>query len=85
MPEAGQRIVCFGDLIDDVVAVPQGPIRDDTDTEASIRILPGGSAANTAAWLGSLGADVDFVGIVGSADVARHEASLPGVRAHLRG
>ena len=85
MPEPGQRIVCFGDLIDDVVAVPQGPIRDDTDTEASIRILPGGSAANTAAWLGSLGADVDLVGIVGSADVARHEASLPGVRAHLRG
>ncbi|MFM9878108.1 MAG: carbohydrate kinase family protein [Rhodoglobus sp.] len=87
MPELGtrERIICFGDVIDDVVAVPAGPIRDDTDTEASIRILPGGSAANTAAWLGSLGAAVDFIGIVGAADVARHSSALPGVTAHLTG
>jgi sugar/nucleoside kinase (ribokinase family) len=77
------RIICFGDVIDDVVAVPAGPIRDDTDTPADIAFTAGGSAANTAAWLGSLGAAVDFVGIVGTADVARHTEALPGVVAHL--
>ena len=45
----------------------------------------GGSAANTAAWLGSLGARVDFVGSVAAADVDRHAALLPNVAAHLRG
>ena len=79
------RIVCFGDVIDDIVAVPNGPIRDDTDTESSIRFTSGGSPANTAAWLGSLGADVDFVGRVAAADVARHSALLPGVTPHLAG
>lgn len=78
------RIVCFGDIIDDVVAVPDGPIRDDTDTPSSIRFRPGGSPANTAAWLGSLGASVDFVGVVGAGDAARHSAALPGVVARLR-
>jgi sugar/nucleoside kinase (ribokinase family) len=80
-----ERIVCFGDVIDDIVAVPEGVIRDDTDTPASIRMMPGGSAANTAAWLGSLGADVDFVGIVSAPDVPRHSHALPGVTAHLAG
>lgn len=79
------RIVCFGDLIDDVVAIPRGPIRDDTDTPSSIRFRPGGSAANTAAWLGALGAPVDFVGSVAAADVDRHTRLLPDVTAHLHG
>ena len=81
----GPRIICFGDVIDDVVAIPDGPIRDDTDTRSSIRFRPGGSAANTAAWLGSLGAGVDFVGVVGRDDVDRHSAALDGVVSHLRG
>lgn len=85
MPES--RIVVFGDVIDDVVAMPQEPIREDTDTVASIRFRAGGSAANTAAWLGSLGAPVDFVGAVGSADLTRHTALLTevGVTARLQG
>ncbi|MDP3208964.1 MAG: PfkB family carbohydrate kinase, partial [Rhodoglobus sp.] len=57
------------------------------DTPALIRQLPGGSAANTAAWLGELGAAVDFVGAVGrgagGSDAARHAAALPGVVAHI--
>lgn len=78
------RIISFGDVIDDVVAIPVGEIRDDTDTPSSIRFSAGGSAANTAAWLGSLGAPVDFVGSVAAADVDRHTALLPNVAAHLR-
>ncbi len=82
-----RRIVVFGDVNDDVVVVPMGDIRPDTDTPSSIRHRAGGSAANAAAWLGSLGAKVDFVGIVGRDDVERHSALLAavGVTPHLAG
>lgn len=75
------RIITYGDVIDDVVAIPDGPIRDDTDTPSSIHSRPGGSAANTAAWLGELGADALFVGSVSSWDVARHTQLLAAVGA----
>ena len=81
----GTRIVVFGDVIDDIVVVPSGPIRPDTDTPSSIRNSPGGSAANAASWLGSAGAQVDFVGLVGEGDVERHSLALEahGVTPHL--
>ena len=87
MAETIRRIVAFGDVMDDVVVIPVGPIRDDTDTESSIRFAPGGSAANTAAWLGELGASVDFYGSVAQPDVERHGRLLAdgGVRAQLFG
>ena len=77
-------ILVVGDVIDDTVVIPSGPIRPDTDTPSVIRRVPGGSAANTAAWLAALGADVAFVGAVGAADVARHAALLPGVDVRLQ-
>ena len=79
------RIVVFGDVIDDIVVRPLGPVRADTDTPAAIRQRPGGSAANVAAWLGSLDLAVDFIGRVGAADLDRHERHLArqGVRACL--
>jgi sugar/nucleoside kinase (ribokinase family) len=78
------RIICYGDIIDDIVVAPQGPIRVDTDTRSVIRSRPGGSAANTAAWLADIGANVDLYGVVGVGDAERHAAALPGVHAHLR-
>jgi sugar/nucleoside kinase (ribokinase family) len=78
------RIICCGDVIDDIVVAPQGAIRVDTDTRSIIRSRPGGSAANTAAWLGDLGANVEFFGVVGTGDAERHAAALPGVTARLR-
>lgn len=82
----GSRIVLVGDVINDIVAVPRIPVRPDTDTPSSIRPRPGGSAANTAAWLGSRGAAVDFVGAVGSHDAAEHERVFRegGVEPHLQ-
>ncbi|SFS17714.1 Sugar or nucleoside kinase, ribokinase family [Microbacterium sp. cf046] len=73
-----------GDVIDDTVVIPTGPIRPDTDTVSTIRRVAGGSAANTAAWLADLGADVTFVGAVNTADIDRHTALLPGVDARLQ-
>lgn len=77
-------ILVVGDVIDDTVVIPSGPIRADTDTASTIRRVAGGSAANTAAWLAALGADVAFVGAVNVADVGRHAALLPGVDVHLQ-
>jgi sugar/nucleoside kinase (ribokinase family) len=81
------RIVVFGDVIDDVIATPNGVIRPDTDTPSTIERRGGGSAANTATWLASLGATVDFVGRVGVLDLERHTRVLreAGVRAMLAG
>ncbi|MES1212367.1 MAG: PfkB family carbohydrate kinase, partial [Leifsonia sp.] len=73
---ARRRIVSFGDIVNDVVVVPRAPIRLDTDTISTIRPRPGGSAANTAAWLGSLGSAVDVVGCVGVADLEYHGQQL---------
>ncbi|WP_309708822.1 carbohydrate kinase family protein [Pseudolysinimonas sp.] len=80
------RIVVVGDLMNDIVVVPRGPIMPDTDTESQVRPRPGGSAANTAAWLGSLGAPVDFVGAVGDADAETHAELFRtgGVTPHLQ-
>ncbi|WP_168625833.1 MULTISPECIES: PfkB family carbohydrate kinase [unclassified Cryobacterium] len=71
-----KRIVVFGDVIDDIVAVPSIPVRPDTDTPSQIRHRAGGSAANAAAWLGHLGAQVDFVGRVGAGDELKHAQHL---------
>jgi sugar/nucleoside kinase (ribokinase family) len=78
-------ILVVGDVIDDLVVRPLGPPAARTDTPAQIAERPGGSGANTAAWLGALGAPVRFVGRVGQADVRRHARELErfGVEAHL--
>lgn len=79
------RVVVWGDVIDDILVRPSGPVRPDTDTPAEISSSPGGSAANVAAWLATAGVDVDFVGRVGANDLARHRAELEarGVTPHL--
>jgi sugar/nucleoside kinase (ribokinase family) len=87
MTDEATRIVVFGDVIDDVIATPSGPIRPDTDTPSAIERRGGGSAANTATWLASLGTAVDFVGRVGVLDLDRHTRILreAGVRPMLAG
>ncbi|MDQ1545136.1 MAG: hypothetical protein QOH69_40 [Actinomycetota bacterium] len=87
MADGDTRIVVFGDVIDDVIATPSGPIRADTDTPSTIERRGGGSAANTATWLATLGTAVDFVGRVGVLDLDRHTRVLreAGVRPMLAG
>jgi sugar/nucleoside kinase (ribokinase family) len=78
-------ILVVGDVADDVVVRALEPLAQGTDTRAAIATRPGGSAANTAAWLGALGARVRFAGRVGAADAERHAAALAacGVDARL--
>jgi sugar/nucleoside kinase (ribokinase family) len=62
-------LVCaLGDLTLDVVVRLAGPIARGGDTDAEIRIGPGGQAANVAAWAAELGARARFVGKTGADD-----------------
>ncbi len=70
------RVLVVGDVIDDLVVRPHGPIRPATDTPATITPSPGGSGANAAVWLARAGVRVRFVGRVGAADLARHAGLL---------
>ncbi|HMN98284.1 MAG TPA: carbohydrate kinase family protein [Miltoncostaeaceae bacterium] len=67
-------VVVLGDVMTDVVARVDRPLAPASDTPAAIRMRRGGSAANTAAWLGHLGVPVTFVGCVGD-DAAGSDAA----------
>ena len=63
-------LVCtLGDLTLDVVVRLAGPVATGGDTDAEIRIGPGGQAANVAAWAASLGTQARFVGKTGADDI----------------
>jgi sugar/nucleoside kinase (ribokinase family) len=70
------RVLVVGEVVDDVVVRPLTAVTRASDTIAEIRRTDGGSAANVAAWLGHLGADVRFVGRAGIDGAKRHAASL---------
>ncbi|QKJ24724.1 carbohydrate kinase family protein [Aquiluna borgnonia] len=80
------KVLVIGDVIDDILVRPVGLIRNDTDTTSEITSAPGGSGANFACWLASLGVETHFVGRVGQADLERHSESLAafGVIPHLQ-
>jgi sugar/nucleoside kinase (ribokinase family) len=60
-------LVCtLGDLTLDVIVRLAGPIAPGGDTDAEIRIGPGGQAANVAAWAAELGAAARFIGKTGA-------------------
>lgn len=64
---AGQprRFVAVGQYMTDVVAALPGPLRTGTDTPADVRVMGGGAAANTAAWLAHDGHPTTFAGRIG--------------------
>jgi sugar/nucleoside kinase (ribokinase family) len=81
------RVLLIGDVMTDVIVRPESPLALGSDRRASITVQRGGSAANQAAWLASLGAKVDFIARVGAADVQSETARLKaiGITAHLIG
>lgn len=78
-------VVVVGDVMDDVLVRPRTRVSPGSDTGSEIRRSPGGSGANQAAWLASLGVPVRFFGRCGAADAERHAAALQraGVDARL--
>ena len=79
------RVLVVGDVINDTLAVVKGPLRHGADNPATIVTRAGGSAANQAAWLASLGVNVVFAGRAGTADAAFHRRELArfGVEPHV--
>lgn len=69
-------ILVVGDVVDDIGVLPLEPVAPRSDTRAQIRMTPGGSGANTAAWLGFLGSDTRFFGKVGVDGIERHGVAL---------
>jgi sugar/nucleoside kinase (ribokinase family) len=62
-------LVCtLGDLTLDVIVRLARPIAAGGDTDAEIRVGPGGQAANVAAWVAALGASARFIGKTGADD-----------------
>ncbi|MDO8484437.1 MAG: PfkB family carbohydrate kinase [Candidatus Limnocylindrales bacterium] len=59
------RIVILGDLALDVVVAPSRPLESGTDVAGRVAFVQGGSAANTARWLGRLGARTTLIAAVG--------------------
>lgn len=72
------RVLVVGDVMTDIIVVPEGPIVKGSDRRAKIRSKPGGSGANQAVWLGSMGTPVTFVARVGAADKPQLEAYFKG-------
>ncbi|HVA20518.1 MAG TPA: sugar kinase [Candidatus Micrarchaeia archaeon] len=80
------RVVVVGDVLADVSVHLQRPIAEDSDTPAAITLHPGGSAANLAAWLVTLGTESTVVGAIGDDRLGRIQADeleRVGVRTRL--
>ena len=73
-------LLVVGDLVDDISVRMLDDVTTASDTNAEIRLRPGGSAGNVAAWLGHLGVDVVFCGRVGADAVDRHTRALTDCR-----
>jgi len=78
-------VVVVGDVMVDIVVVPEGPIRRGSDRRASISRRPGGSGANQAVWLASLGIQTRLLARVGGDDAVplRADFAAVGVDARL--
>lgn len=76
----------FGDLIVDLTVQAHGPLQLGSDVTGTISSQGGGSAANVAAWLGSLGKNVRFVGAIGVdlvGQIAQAELEQYGVACYI--
>jgi sugar/nucleoside kinase (ribokinase family) len=67
-------VLVIGDVMTDIIVLPEGPMVRGSDRRATIRTQPGGSGANQAVWLGSMGVPVKFAARVAAADLERNLA-----------
>jgi sugar/nucleoside kinase (ribokinase family) len=77
-----KSICTIGDLVLDVLVLPDRPLASDSDTPATIRLAAGGQAANVAAWASALGASSRLIckrGADPSSELAAAELRVYGV------
>lgn len=78
MSTGAGRVIVIGDVMTDVIVIPEGPLVRGSDRRAAISTRPGGSGANQAVWLGAMGTRVSFVARVGARDKPHLEAYFKG-------
>lgn len=86
-------ICTIGDLILDVIVLPDRRLVPDSDTPATIRLAGGGQAANVAAWASALGArsrlickrGTDVCSELAAAELVRYGVEICGPLAAGRG
>ena len=78
MAAARDRVIVVGDVMTDVIVIPEGPLVRGSDRRAAITTRPGGSGANQAVWFGAMGARVSFAARVGARDKPHLEAYFKG-------
>jgi ribokinase len=86
-------ICAIGDLVLDVVVLPERRLVPDADTPATIRFAAGGQAANVAAWVSALGASSrlickrgsDLTSQLAATELVRHGVEICGPVADSRG
>ncbi|MFM1995130.1 MAG: hypothetical protein RLZZ610_647, partial [Actinomycetota bacterium] len=61
-------MVVIGDVIQDIIVITQSQTKTNTDNRSQIHTTPGGSGANFAVWLASLGVETELVARVGESD-----------------
>ena len=68
-----KKVVVIGDVIEDIIVISNQDRKANTDNPSSIKSTPGGSGANFAVWLASLGVETELIARVSSYDVSRLE------------
>lgn len=66
-----KKVVVIGDVIEDIIVISNQERKANTDNPSSIQSTPGGSGANFAVWLASLGVETQLIARVGSRDKER--------------
>jgi sugar/nucleoside kinase (ribokinase family) len=68
-----KKVVVIGDVIEDIIVISEGARKANTDNPSSIQSTPGGSGANFAVWLASLGVETELIARVASKDKEKLE------------
>lgn len=70
----------IGDVIEDIIVISNGERQANTDNPSTIQSTPGGSGANFAVWLASLGVETELIARVSSKDKERLESYFRSVK-----
>jgi sugar/nucleoside kinase (ribokinase family) len=76
-----------GDVIEDIIVIAPAKREDNTDNSSQISAKPGGSGANFAVWLASLGISTELTARVSTSDLTRLATyfNTVGVAPNLQG
>ncbi len=75
-----KKVVVIGDVIEDIIVISNQERRANTDNPSSIQSTPGGSGANFAVWLASLGVETELIARVSFKDKERLNGYFKSVK-----